>query len=30
MVRSGRFVVEQQPHMHVNDVMLRPTKQDYP
>jgi len=24
------FVVSQPPHVHVNDIMLRPTRQDYP
>ncbi|MEM9064301.1 MAG: SDR family oxidoreductase [Planctomycetota bacterium] len=30
VARTVRFVVEQPAHVHLNDIMLRPTKQDYP
>lgn len=30
VARLTRFIVEQPPHVHVNDVVIRPTKQDYP
>lgn len=30
VARVVRFVVSQPAHVHVNDVMIRPTRQDYP
>ena len=30
VARVISFIVSQPPHVHVNDVMLRPTRQDYP
>ena len=30
IARVVSFIASQPPHVHVNDVMLRPTRQDYP
>jgi NADP-dependent 3-hydroxy acid dehydrogenase YdfG len=30
VARTIAFVVTQPPHVHLNDIMMRPTKQDYP
>lgn len=30
VARTVSFIVQQPPQVHVNDVMLRPTRQDYP
>ncbi len=30
VARVVGFVVSQPPHVHINDVMIRPTRQDYP
>ncbi len=30
IARSIAFIVEQPPHVHVSDLLIRPTRQDYP
>lgn len=30
VARVVSFIISQPPHVHINDVMLRPTRQDYP
>lgn len=30
IARVVRFILEQPPHVHINDVVVRPTRQDYP
>jgi NADP-dependent 3-hydroxy acid dehydrogenase YdfG len=30
IARSIHFIVSQPPHVHVSDIMVRPTRQDYP
>ena len=30
VARVISFIISQPPHVHINDVMLRPTRQDYP
>ena len=30
IARTIAFVVSQPPHVHINDLVIRPTRQDYP
>jgi NADP-dependent 3-hydroxy acid dehydrogenase YdfG len=30
VARAIHFIVTQPPHVHISDIMVRPTRQDYP
>ena len=30
VAESVNFIVSQPPHVHISDVLIRPTRQDYP